>query len=685
MLDLSSLAAEEVKDCGWVELFPWLDDYVSERASLLERLGTDEWWLEDSPRTTAEGTSLEKLLKELSELFVAGHKSLALALAFPSLDPDLPVSALVLGARAATLVGRLTSGATVRDLLSLSVHDAFKIKGTSEGTVRELVDGLLGCAVLVEPSAGAAADVRVTTQPAVIQLVDDLAAFAYWRTVRGMSDRPLLTVSIDDEAPEQVQEVAARIAALTPLDLPAPRPNDAVDEIENLAEQLDDRESLILRERLMAAEKQTLGALAVKLNLSAGRVSQLESAVKARFNSFCGYGTAVGNLLASMRVEIQPVASLDRLLELHPTISSTVPSLGVPLWLVLDRLDDYFDVKDGWAAAPDVGAAKRRTLSLLEDLESDNGVVDLDEATVALSMDHGEFESWLQWCSVPVIGGHALLRTKRIADHAVGALEALGGPRSASELRELVDPGRTVEGVERCLSSDARARRDTDGQWHLVEWAAAVAVIEATVPEATFRKDESGAVRRRTQGRAKTPDSTRRLYRIGIGWRYRVVVTGDHLRGSGFSLPAGVATAVGCERGETVELASRLGEQAIRWTGAQPTIGSIRRFLAELPVKVGDSVYLDFAASREFDVAAAAAVPEDADPLRRALSLIGHSAPMSIAERHQIRVLADAIGMAGETRPRRLLGAYEAASEEAVVELLETAWMHASSTDEVKT
>lgn len=678
MLDVNSLSTDCFSDTVWVDLLPWLDDYVSDRAASLERLGTDEWWLEDSPRISAVGGDLEKLLDDLAELFVANHKPLSMAAAFPSITPDLPISALRLDARAATLAGRLTNDKTVLKLLELTARDAFLIKGTSESTVRGLVVGLLRCSVVRDPTELGDSDSGAAENPVLVQLTDDLAELGYWLRARGMSDQPLLTVSVEDEAPVQVQEIAARIGAVTALDVSEPGPTDAVDEIENLIEQLDQRELVILRERLMAVDRQTLGFLAAKLNVSAGRVSQLESALKSRFTAFCGYGTATGNLLASMRVEIQPVASLDRLLGLHPIISSVVPTLGVPLWLVLDRLDDYFDVKDGWAAAPDVAAAKRRTLSLLEDLESENGVVDLDQATGTLSMDRDEFESWLEWCEIPVVSGCALMRTRRIADHVIGALEAGGSPSTADELRELVDPGRTVDAVERALNSDDRVRRDGSGKWHLAEWAVAIdSADDVPLIEATFEKDEHGVVRRRNSGRVKSPDRTRRLHRIGIGWRYRVVVTADHLRGSGFSVPAGVATAVGCGRGQTVELASRLGDQAIRWTTAQPTIGSIRRFLTELPVQVGDSVFLDFAGSG-FDVAPAVVVPADADPLRRALSLIGHTEPMSIAEGHLIRVLADAIGLSGETRPRRLLGAYEAGSEEAVVDLLEQAWMHGS-------
>src|SRR5207253_2283682 len=91
----------------------------------------------------------------------------------------------------------------------------------------------------------------------------------------------------------------------------------------------------------------------------------------------------------------------------------------------------------------------------------------------------------------------------------------------------------------------------------------------------------------------KPPEQTRRLYRSGNVWRYRTAVTAEHLRGSSFAVPAGLAVAAGCARGESVELESHLGVQAVRWSGAQPTFGTIRRFLRELSAVVGEDILLE--------------------------------------------------------------------------------------------
>lgn len=680
MLGVDSLPPSDLTDAPWVEIMPWLDDYVSDRAALLEPLAPGEaWWLDDSPTVTAQDVDLEKVLEALAQLFVSGHSTTAFADGFPAVGGDLPLAVLGLDARPTTTVRRMTDSQTLAGVLARTPADVFLVAGTSEQTVRDVAYALMACSVVVDPQSRLTEeDHAVDESPVFTQLKDDLSALASWRRLRGQPDRRLLIVDIDDESPEEVQEIAARISAIRPRDLPDDGQGDPVDEIENLIAQLDGRETLALHERLLALNPISLGELSTKLHLSKPAAGTIESQAKAKINAACGYGTAVGNLLASIRVEVQPVASMQRLIAIHPTIGLTVPSLGVPLWLVLDRLDDYFDVTEGWAAAPDVSGAKRRTQSLLEDLESPNGVVPVDQLAEIVTMPRDELDAWLAWCGIPVVAGSALTRTKKTADALVGALEALGEPQSVGQLVERAQTGKSESSVTRALEGDERVEL-VDRTWRLAEWAG---VAESLSEEPTRFEAVQGVVRRRTTGATKRPEQTRRLYRIGVSWRYRITVTGDQLRGSGFALPAGVAAAVGCERGGTVELTSRLGTQMVRWTGAQPTSGTIGRFLRELDANIGEEVLLEFSADRSFSVVRPEILSEDAPPLRRALAAIGHPQPASIAERHLVRVLADAIGLYGETRPRRLLSAYETSSEEHVVALLEQAWMHSGSVDE---
>lgn len=688
-LGVNALPSEELSATAWVDLLPWLDDYVSDRAALLEPLApSPDWWFSESPSFTVLEVDLEKVLSELASLYVAHHASAILRESFPLLGENLPLAALSLDPRGVASVARLTSDKTVGGVLAHTTAEIFGVRGTSEQTVHDIIVNLLTCAVMVDPHARVDAGEEAVDPPVVTALLDDLAQLAMWRRVRGQDSRPLVTVEIDDESPEPIQALAARISALTCNDLPDTHPGDAMDEIDNLFSQLDERESTVLRERIVALVPERRGAIGARLGIGSGRVGQIEAAVKAKINDACGFGTAVGNLLASLRVEIQPVASLDRLLERHPSIAAPVPGYGVPLWLVLDRLDDYFEVTDGWAAAPGVTVAKKRTQTLLEDFESPNGVVALGDVADLVSMSPSELEKWLDWCGIVVVAGSALTRTRRISDLAVGALESVGSPRSVAQLVELLQFDRGERSLERALEGDDRAEL-AEGSWRLLGWGNAETCVVEDVSGARgdepseFSIDGDGIARRkRTRHTAKTPELTRRLYWSETAWRYRLTVTAEQLRGSGFAVPAGVAVAAGCARGETVELTSHLGAQSVRWTGAQPTFGTIRRFLRELSAVEGEDVVLELWRDGSFRVVRPAFVHADVDPLRRALAQVGNREPLRTAERRVIRILADAVCLIGEDRPRKIMRAYEDRGEDVILDLLEEAWTRDGATDE---
>lgn len=62
-LGVNSLPANELSQTLWVDLFPWLDDYVSDRAALLEPLApSPDWWFSEAPSFTVLEVDLEKVL-----------------------------------------------------------------------------------------------------------------------------------------------------------------------------------------------------------------------------------------------------------------------------------------------------------------------------------------------------------------------------------------------------------------------------------------------------------------------------------------------------------------------------------------------------------------------------------------------------------------------------------------------
>lgn len=671
MFAFAQYDAADLSDDTWVDLFPWLDEYESADAARLEEIvpNVSDWWIADTPRDTCSDADLDAVIAGLAGLAVRRHRTARFGDLAPRLDPTIPVAALRLGPRAETVVRRLGDRALVRTLLSATVESLFALKGTSPETVQNVAAGVLGAAILVAPESGVPSD-HQTDNPVAVQLVDDLRVLARWRGLRGALGSPLIDADIEEDAPEEVQEVATRISAITGKDFVAAVEADPVDELENLIEQLGERETLALTEFVMAVKPISLGQLSVRLHLSKGRAGGIVAQLKQKLAAACEFETTAGGLLASMRAEIRPVTSLARLLDMQPVLRREVPTLGVPLWLALDRLDDGFEVTGPWAVAPDLRAARASTIVMLEQFESGNGVLPLETAARTLRLSTDEAREWLEYCEIPVLDDKVMVSTRRLVDHAAAILEVLGDPVDTAALTDLLDTDRSEQFVARHLADDERFSRTATGKWVLAELPEAVA---DAIPQSSVlcEADELDAAHESTDATIVVRP-TRRLYRIGATWRFRLRVTAEHLRGSGFTIPVGLAQAFGCRQGELRELPSPLGTQMVRWTGTNPTCGTIRRFLTELSTRPKDIVFLTYSEDGGFDVVPCADVAPD-DPLRGALALIGVQNPDDVNEAEAAPLLATAIGLESGTKPRRILSRYQT-RDGTVAELLEAAW-----------
>ncbi|WP_068157669.1 hypothetical protein [Rhodococcus phenolicus] len=686
-----ALSDNELGERRWLDLMPWLDRYGSGRAAALSELAPgDRWWEKQSPAETAASADVPAVCAALARIYVTDHPDMPLADGLA--DPiDVPVAALDLGTAAATVVDRLPGVATTAALFARTPSDLFAVRGAGPGTVHEIVCAAMVVAILRDPGVLRAPEGAPggSDTPALDLLISDLAELARWQVLRGHGDRPLLRIHLEDGAPEEIQEVAARITALTAQDLRMPAPQDPVAELGGYVAALPESDRQHLRQRVLGDDLADLSA-----------------------PSTFPYDTAVGDLLAAVRVQVRPVASLDRIEALFPDLSRQVPGLGVPLRQVLDRLDDRFEVADGWVAVPNLPEAERQTRALLAEFESENGVVEPAAVATLWNLPAGELTAWLQHCGLPMFDGRVLTRQDSLADRAAQVLEVLGDPMSAADLVTRMDTTHDTATVIDEIADDERFAVTESGVWSLVQWetdvpgavrariarivdAAGGSTDTAVLAEALSARFPvsraaallfadsgdfevaGGLVRRRVRDhvRVRSPRRTRRLYRLGDVSRLRITATRDHLRGADFPVPSAVAAIVGCPPGGERMLGSRLGTQVMRWSGATPQLGTVRRFLEDLGVEEDNEVFLEFHPDGHFDVVPLRTVADNADPLRKALALVGHSTPEIVPEDGTAAALAAAIGVDDETRPRRVLSAYRARREIDVVALLEDAWV----------
>jgi hypothetical protein len=310
--------------------------------------------------------------------------------------------------------------------------------------------------------------------------------------------------------------------------------------------------------------------------------------------------------------------------------------------------------------------------------------------------------SWLQDCDCALHDDFVLIRTQSLGDRAAAILSIVGAPLPAEEILARLDIERSVGSLKNAMSVDERIERVDRDQWALVEWgldayigvralvkeelarsggqipmdllveritskysvSASSVVAYASAPP--FEARESIVRLRSSPGHRKTPQETRRLYRRGAEWLYRVQITKEHLRGSGTVAPMAITGILGLEFGDTCTLESPIGNQVISWTGLQPAFGSIRRLLIKHDIAAGTDVFLIMGDDRTFDFELVGILT--GEPLADALALVGITAAGPDTQARQ--ELAAAIGLIETVSTSDLFAAYRNRGDGDLADLL---------------
>jgi hypothetical protein len=591
---------------------------------------------------------------------------------------------------------------TVADIEDITPRDMLDWRNMGAGTLeeiyrllaREAAEGALRCEVreFVEdyspPRSGRAFHEAPTpTRP---QYVLDLYALAEWMRLIGSPDRPLLAGSLPDWAPVEVKEAHERLLGLTADDLTATaddRPHDFALRLDELLYELDDRARSILARRFFADVPDKLDAIGQELDVTRERVRQIEGKAHGRLLSTILPGGELASVAGSVRDAIGELRPLTDLLEVLPTLRKECTAVRQPAWRVIDRLDDAYEIVDGWCASPTVTAARERTLTSLAEAADENGLVRLD----ALPPLPSTSPLWFEYCGLGIAGGYLLTRLNSVNDRAIGVLAAAGSPLSSSEIHERLGVARSIQSVRNALGSDERFTRVDRDTWALASWEmneytnirdlirGAVArsggaielprlistltsqfsITESSVfayANAAPFEVKDGVVRLANTQREtrKTPERTRRLYRGDREWLLRERITNEHMRGSGTTVPSAVAGIVGLNQGEATQLACAYDPQSFTWRGTQPAIGSIRRILTAKDVELDAEVFLALTDDRQFDIRPVE--PLTGDDLKDALALTGATdRALSVGPRV---ALAEAIGLPASSPASSLIGAY---------------------------
>lgn len=455
----------------------------------------------------------------------------------------------------------------------------------------------------------------------------------------------------------------------------------------------DERALVIAGQRMFTSEPVKLQELGERFSVSRERVRQLERAIAESLTQWMAAdenGRAFAAHLAAVAEQLGTVGQMTEVHALHPDHTRPVEALDVPLGDIVARLLPGGTLAGAWIVQGDAAALRA---VMQEDLLAACGDAPLawDDA-VALGLRFGVRGAVLaDWAAeigrFQVRDGRLLYWGRSLNDRAAAVLALHGTSMSMEDIHEQLADGSALSSMRNQIWTDERFIRLDRNLYGLRVWggeeylgiremiareivnAGGEAEVNAIAEAITTRFDVSAASVRTNLGgpgfartrrgwvrvadqteEQETPyvprndvAGTRRCF-VGTDgrWWYRAELTADHLRGSGFPVPAGWAAHIGAApHREPVPLRHETGETSLTWR-AQPTFGSVKPLLEHIGATVGEQVFFNVTDGR----LNALRLPAPADgpsPEGAAARLTGWTAAVTPAE--AVEVIARRIGM----------------------------------------
>ncbi|WP_106849996.1 sigma factor-like helix-turn-helix DNA-binding protein [Blastococcus sp. Marseille-P5729] len=694
----------DLRPRNWADAFPWLPGKASSEG------GTkDAWW--SSPIDDAELAARAALIGKVVELAIDHLGKWTIGEVFPGLAPDISLAMLDLPVRAKNVLNREQLLLTA-DLADVSLEELLAFRNAGIGTVRSILQQLAELSTsLPQASAPLQSSGGIeTASPSnawLGDLIRDLETLAEWNLSLGRADSGLLG-ELPLGAPPDAVAARKRLLALSAGEVLPSTDVNVADALEAAIYGLDQRYQKILRDRVFAWEPLTLEELGQEFGVTRERVRQVEVKARAKLDDLVTAANSVGRAADFVRTQIRGVRPLQELLDQAPALAHEVVSVGQPTWRVIDVLDDAYEIADGWCAEPSFEAARRDTSVFLDELADSYGVVRL--ADVSLSGDEAGslpwLKEWLIYLGYEVRDQFVLLKTASLNDMAAAILSIEGAPLTFDELHKKVGRG-AAGSLRNQVSTDPVFTKIDREHFALTEWglegytnirgeigklleqadgelplatvveslvgrfgvsANSVAVYAGSPPYNVM----NGIVRTETgqlAGGGRNPAKVQRYYRRGGDWLYRTTVTFDHLRGSGWPASTALSTILRMAPGEYAELSSRLGPQKFSYKTHQPSFGSIKRFLEDMDLGIGDEIFLVFKKDGSFDVEKLPDVPDVPDGrMAQALRLVGADISLDVAD--AIAALGSAIKFAPDADIVSIAHGYKARREQHIHDLI---------------
>jgi hypothetical protein len=461
-----------------------------------------------------------------------------------------------------------------------------------------------------------------------------------WNRKSGqLGDNLVESLTRASESPDKVQQAAEFLKEINAQNwLKSLGPSVPVFELlEEFLDPLDLRSLRIIEGRVLSRPKVTLDTLGAEYGLTRERIRQLESGLLADLSSWFNKNSELQLHSEQIRSFTGSLNTLAAVLNAFPALSELINDLDLPAWYVFDQFDDSFESDGKWIAVPSLQDVAQEFDSMFDEFSHDGLYMDREEFNAVFS-DWGnctpnELYSWVLdrgYTELYQSLAHPSVTTR--ADRAYICLGIHGSPLTIDEIKSQINPDNPVRGLGDALKIDPRFKKVGPETWSLTEWglgsyqgirqeilnvvdAQGSASLAKLMEELPVKFDISPAsvrtyattwplqtvgdiVTRATKPMAPTRPlhRSRGVYFVDNLLTFRVRVTSEHLRGSGFQVPSALAGAVGLTHGgNEVSFPDNFGSIfTLRWNALQPLASSIRSQLVEMDAAEDNFVTITF-------------------------------------------------------------------------------------------
>lgn len=327
---------------------------------------------------------------------------------------------------------------------------------------------------------------------------------------------------------------------------------------------------------------------------------------------------------------------------MFPSVDGRVDSLGVLVRDLVRNLTHGFEVESGYVYIPSKASVEERIASDFNDYEvgpglailADQGLVSSQTLKLLSSKDAAQVLTNLKY---KVTGTNIFApHIRNYEDGAVAVLTALDCRVHNEVLQKLVAPEGNLKGFINRLAEDPRISRPDPEHFEIargerlplktlhellqeeVERLGGFAPLSllslkleklrggVDVSQSSIHAYANKAPLKLRDGIVYITDEspfpkkkaidTKNLYDLSNGWRLRLPLNDEAMRGSGIPLPNSIVNALKIQLNKAKVCTNDVTNEnhEIRWTGAQPHMTAVRKIALGLGLESGDILIIDF-------------------------------------------------------------------------------------------